>query len=79
MEVVGCPWDAYWNYSLKGKIVAPFATYMMKRRVKSAPFVLYVTNKFLQKRYPTKGKKINCSNVELAEENWNSSGIGCFI
>ncbi len=67
VEVVGCPWDAYWNYSLKGKIVAPFATYMMKRRVKSAPFVLYVTNKFLQKRYPTKGKKINCSNVELAE------------
>ena len=67
VEVVGCPWDAYWNYSLKGKIVAPFATYIMKKRVKNAPFVLYVTNKFLQERYPTKGKQINCSNVELAE------------
>lgn len=67
VEVVGCPWDAYWNYSLKGKIVAPFATYIMKKRVKNAPFVLYVTNKFLQGRYPTKGRQINCSNVELAE------------
>lgn len=69
VEVVGCPWDAYWNYSLKGKMVAPFATFMMKRRVKNAPFVLYVTNKFLQGRYPTNGKTINCSNVELLESD----------
>lgn len=69
VEVVGCPWDSYWNYSLKGKLVAPFAAYMMKRRVENSPFVLYVTNKFLQERYPTKGKHINCSNVELAEVN----------
>ncbi|MGN0398090.1 MAG: glycosyltransferase family 4 protein [Candidatus Fimimorpha sp.] len=65
LEVVGCPWDSYWNYSLKGKLVAPIATQMMKRRVKQAPFVLYVTNNFLQKRYPTCGMNINCSNVEL--------------
>lgn len=71
VEVVGCPWDAYWNYSFKGKIVAPFATYMMKSRVKSAPFVLYVTNEFLQTRYPTNGKQINCSNVELAKNEKN--------
>src|SRR5699024_5553306 len=25
VEVVGCAWDAYFNYSLKGKLVAPFA------------------------------------------------------
>lgn len=67
VEVVGCPWDAYWNYSLKGKVIAPFATYMMKERVKNAPFVLYVTNKFLQERYPTNGRTVNCSNVELLE------------
>lgn len=71
VEVVGCPWDAYWNYSLKGKMVAPFATLMMKNRVKNAPFVLYVTNDFLQSRYPTKGKSINCSNVELAPADDN--------
>lgn len=71
VEVVGCPWDSYWNYSLKGKIVAPFATAMMKKRVKNAPFALYVTNEFLQKRYPTNGKSINCSNVELAPVDEN--------
>lgn len=65
VEVVGCPWDAYWNYSLKGKMVAPVATHMMRSRVKKAPYVLYVTNSFLQNRYPTEGKTINCSNVEL--------------
>lgn len=65
VEVVGCPWDAYWNYSLKGKMVAPVATQMMRSRVKKAPYVLYVTNSFLQNRYPTEGKTINCSNVEL--------------
>lgn len=67
IEVVGCPWDSYWNYSLKGKLVAPAATYMMRTRIKSAPYVLYVTSEFLQKRYPTTGKQINCSNVELVK------------
>lgn len=66
IEVVGCPWDSYWNYSFKGKIVAPAATSIMKKRVKTAPYVLYVTNQFLQGRYPTQGKSVNCSNVELA-------------
>lgn len=69
IEVVGCPWDAYWNYSLKGKMVAPFATQMMKTRIKKAPYVLYVTNMFLQRRYPTNGKTVNCSNVELQNVN----------
>lgn len=64
---MGCPWDSYWNYSLKGKIVAPIAMFSMKKRVAQAPYVLYVTKNFLQKRYPTKGKQINCSNVELIQ------------
>ena len=65
VEVVGCPWDAFWNHSLKGKLFAPIMTMMTKKRVKNAPYVLYVTKEFLQKRYPTKGKSINCSNVLL--------------
>lgn len=69
VEVVGCTWDSYWNYSSKGKLLAPFAMLSMKRRISSAPYVLYVTNQFLQGRYPTKGKWINCSNVELAPMN----------
>lgn len=65
VEVVGCPWDAFWNHSIKGKIIAPFMWYMTKRSVKKAPYVIYVTNSFLQKRYPTNGKNIGCSDVAL--------------
>lgn len=65
IEVVGCPWDSYWNYSFKAKLIAPIAKWIMADKVKNAPYVLYVTNEFLQKRYPTKGKSIGCSNVEL--------------
>lgn len=65
VEVVGCLWDAYWNHSLKGKIMAPYQFLSAKRRVKKAPYVLYVTNEFLQRRYPTNGKTTNCSNVSL--------------
>ncbi len=65
VEVVGCSWDALWNHSLKGKILAPFNFFMQKRVVKDAPYVLYVTNEFLQHRYPCKKITIGCSDVEL--------------
>lgn len=65
IEVVGCPWDAYWNYSFQGKFFALPAMLIMKRNVKNATDVVYVTNEFLQKRYPTNGNSIGCSNVEL--------------
>lgn len=65
IEVVGCLWDAFWNHSLKGKILAPHEFFLSKRNVKKASHVLYVTNEFLQRRYPTKGKTVNCSNVSL--------------
>lgn len=67
VEVVACPWDALWNHSIKGKIVAPFAYFRMKKLVKDADYLVYVTKDFLQKRYPTFGKNINCSNVALKE------------
>lgn len=66
IEVVGCPWDAYWNHSIKGKIVAPFAFLYARREIKKAKWLLYVTDKFLQKRYPSKAKQVSCSNVSLS-------------
>lgn len=65
VEVVGCTWDSMWNYSFKGKILAPFSYYNQKRIVKDAPYVVYVTKNFLQKRYPNFRKNINASNVSL--------------
>ena len=67
VEVVACPWDASWNHSFKGKLVAPYMYFATKKRVKYAPFAVYVTNKFLQNRYHCYGESIACSNVSLPD------------
>src|SRR5690606_14601565 len=64
LEIVTCPWDAYWNYgNVAGKMVAPIEFYKLKRATKKAQYVIYVTKYFLQKRYPTPNKQIAISNV----------------
>lgn len=63
--VIGCVWDALWNHSIKGKLLAPSAFLSMKGTVWNADYVMYVTNEFLQRRYPTNGKHIGCSDVVL--------------
>ncbi len=66
IEVVGCSWDAYWNYgNIKGKLFAPFAFHSKKRLVSRSKFSLYVTRDFLQKRYPCFGVTSGVSNVEI--------------
>lgn len=65
IELVGCAWDSFWNHGLYGKVLAPFLYMKTKREVWNAKYVIYVTNKFLQGRYPTKGLNTNCSNVNL--------------
>lgn len=65
VEVVTCPWDSLWNYGVKGKLVAPYMVYRTKKAVREADYTLYVTQKFLQRRYPTKGVNIGLSDVEL--------------
>lgn len=67
IEVVGCALGAFWNHgSWKGKLLAPFAFLKLRHAVLRAPFVLYVTKDFLQKRYPCRsGKTTFCSNVEI--------------
>jgi glycosyltransferase involved in cell wall biosynthesis len=65
IELVGCPWDSLWNHSWKGKLVAPFMYFVTRKALRNAPYALYVTNEFLQRRYPSTGKSIGCSNVAL--------------
>jgi len=67
VESVGCSWDAYWNYGLKGKLIAPYMYLSTRHLIKNAPYVIYVTNDFLQRRYPSRGKWIAASNVELID------------
>ena len=62
---VGCPWDALWNHSFKGKLMAPLAFIEMRRTLKHAPYAIYVTSFFLQDRYPCTGETLACSDVDL--------------
>jgi glycosyltransferase involved in cell wall biosynthesis len=71
VECVGCVWDGLWNYNLKGKLIAGVSYLQMRSTVKSVDHVLYVTNSFLQKRYPTEKKSVSCSNVVLKNINGN--------
>lgn len=69
VEVVGCVWDALWNYGgIKSMIYAPVAYVRMKNIVRNACFSLYVTSDFLQERYPVKNEAVttSVSNVEIS-------------
>ena len=62
-ELMGDAWDGYWNHSLAGKLIAPYMFLKTKHSVKNADYALYVTNEFLQKRYPCKKESVGVSNV----------------
>lgn len=67
VEMAGCPFDGLWNHgSWQGKLYAPIMAARTRRAVARAPFVTYVTNEFLQQRYPNRvGTQIACSDVEI--------------
>jgi len=68
VELVTCTWDALWNYgTLQGRLYAPYDWCRIKVIVRRAPFVSYVTRDFLQRRYPSRGESVGCSDVDLAE------------
>ena len=67
VEVVGCAWDALVHHgSLAGRIYAPAFFLRTRKAVRHAPLSLYVTSRFLQRRYPTSGKSFPVSDVEIA-------------
>lgn len=76
VEVVACAWDALWNYgNIQGKIYALYAKKRMQVQIKEATHVLYVTDTFLQTRYPSEGKTGSCSDVEISplnKEEWDN-------
>ncbi len=67
LEVVGDPWESLRHHSNKGKLLAPFARKRMADVVRQAPYVIYVTDEYLQKHYPTRGKGTGISDVILPE------------
>ncbi len=70
VEVVGCAWDSYWTHgSPLAKVFALYAYYSTRKLVRKSKFTLYVTETFLQTRYPSYGVQTHCSNVEIEPVN----------
>jgi glycosyltransferase involved in cell wall biosynthesis len=65
VEFVSCTWDSLWNYGLLGKVTAPYFFFKNRILMQYSSYSIYVTEHFLQVRYPSRGKSIACSNVEL--------------
>ena len=63
--VVGCIWDALWNHSFVGKSLALYNYFRARKTLKMSDYALYVTDQFLQKRYPCKGITCGCSDVRI--------------
>lgn len=70
-EVMGCPWDMFWNHGIKGKCLAGYMTRKTKQIARNSEFVHYVTEEFLQKRYPVSAERdvISCgvSDVRIPD------------
>ena len=80
IEVVDFVGD-FMSFARIKKVFAPYCEYTAKREIARAPYVVYVTQKALQERYPTSGKAIGCSDVELPElkspiRKNNDGGVG---
>lgn len=71
VEVVACAFEGYFHHSNIGKIIAPYMYLKTKKIIKKAPFTSYVTNKYLQKKYPNRNNVLACSDVVLSNVNEN--------
>jgi glycosyltransferase involved in cell wall biosynthesis len=66
VELVGCVFDALrYHGSLRAALYAPLAAARVRAVVEQAPFVHYVTESFLQRRYPGQGQTAAFSDVLL--------------
>lgn len=65
IEVTGLVWEGAWYYGPVGKLAAPWRELQCRRSLRQADWAVYVTRRALQKRYPTAGASIGCSDVEL--------------
>ena len=65
VELCGCPWDGLWNHGISGKLVAPYMFLKTRQMVAHAQYVHYVTEEFLQQRYPCICPNVGVSDVKI--------------
>ncbi|HFU4324783.1 TPA: glycosyltransferase, partial [Streptococcus suis] len=62
VEVIGDAFDSLWFHSIMAKPFAFFSFFRTRRTVLNADFALYVSQKFLQSRYPCKNYSVGISD-----------------
>lgn len=66
VEMVASPFDCLWyRGDIFAKLYAPFLHYRVKKALKNAESVIYVTNSYLQQAYPTRGRCIAVSDARV--------------
>lgn len=68
IDLGGCAWDGLQAYgTIKSRLFAPVAFHRLKKMISRVHYVSYVTQDYLQKRYPAAqgARTIGCSNVDL--------------
>ncbi|WP_017723015.1 glycosyltransferase [Staphylococcus xylosus] len=70
VEVVGSIFDAYWHYgTLFSKVLAFPGELLQKISIKNASVAIYITEEYLQSKYPTMGVSFDSiSNVEVEND-----------
>lgn len=66
LEVVGDAWTGFWTYgNLAAKLYAPIAYWQARKWIRKAPFAMFVTKEYLQRRYPCDGYVAGVSDVDI--------------
>ena len=64
--LVACPWDSLHNHHrLLARLMAPISFLTTRYSVRHSDYVHYVTKEFLQRRYPTEGRALGCSDTNF--------------
>ena len=67
VELVNDPETSLWYHGgIIHKLIMPFFVAVLKIVVKNAPYVHYVSQEYLQKKYPTNGSALACADIILA-------------
>jgi len=67
LEVVGDASDATSTFSPILRTYGKILNILIKKVVKGAPYVVYVTKEYLQKKFPTDGTTVSISNVRVED------------
>lgn len=75
-EVVGNSFNALWYHSFKGKLLAIPFEIATKRAIKNSNYVSYITNIYLQQKYPTKGAIASgLANITIPDTNFKDDFV----